>query len=493
MNIVDRLIGFFAPGAAVQRWQARQALEQVRAFEGAKRSRKTAGWVTPSTGANAENLGSLPVLINRSRSLVRDNPWAKKAIGNWVTDAIGTGIRLAIPADSRAGRTWCSWAETSACDADNLSDLYGLQQLAARTMWESGAVIIRRRWRRPEDGLPVPLQLQVMEPDHLDIQKSGETKTGYIVGGVEFDRIGRRIGYWLFDQHPGEAQRIGETLSSRFVPAEDVIYAYKRMRAGQIHGVPELAPVILRLRDLDDYEDAEITRKKVEACFTVFVTSDGGAESGVAAIAQDNTGRAVERVSPGMIKRLGSGESVSFGQPTPTAGYPDYIRAALRAIAAGVEQTYEQISGDLSQVNYTSYRAGSLAYRRSVEAWQWLCFVPMVCQRILRWYNDAATLAGAPRLDAATEWSTPKWEWVDPVKDMKGELMKVAAGVQSFSELIRRLGGQPESVLAELRQDWERLREAGIPISLDGLVSLLAADDEPDPASEQDKRPSQGA
>lgn len=484
MNVIDTLIGWVNPAAGVRRFQARQALQHVRAYEGAKRTRKTAGWNTTGSSANAENLMALPVLWARSRDLTRNNPWCKKAIGSWVDDSIGTGIRLGIDDKHPASKTWHEWAQSPQCDADGLSDLYGIQALAARTMWESGAVIIRRRWRRPSDGLAVPMQLQVLEPDYLDHNKTEETKTGYILGGVQFDKLGRRTGYWLYDQHPGEALRLGVILQSRFVPAEDVIYAFKRLRAGQIHGVPELAPVILRARDLDDYEDAEITRKKIEACFSVFITGEDTGQSNLST--PDGKGRPVERVSPGMIKRLNLGESVSFAQPTATSGYADFLRAGHRAMAAGTGQTYEQLSGDLSQVNYASSRAGMLPYRRSVEAWQWLTFVPMVCQRIVGWYNEAADLVGKRAIPSGTEWTTPRFDWVDPVKDMKGELLKVAAGVQSFSELQRRLGNQPGKVLAELAADWQKLRDAGIPISLDGLIALLATPDEADPPDKKE-------
>lgn len=478
MNVLDRLIAVFSPALGVRRWQARQAMEHIRAYEGAKRGRRTASWDAKGSSANAENLPALSTLRNRSSDLVRNNPWAKKAIGNWVDDAIGTGIRLALPADSPAAKSWNAFAETTACDADGLSDFYGLQALAARTMWERGAVIIRRRWRRPADGLLIPVQLQVLEPDYLDESKTEETKTGLIIGGVEFDKLGRRIAYWLYDQHPGEAYGRGLILQSRRVPAEDVIYAFKRMRAGQIHGVPELAPVLLRMRDLDDYEDAELTRKKVEACFTAFVSQGDMPGSTLGAAVDDGKPRPVERVSPGMIKYLRPGEEVSFAQPTAVAGYSEYMRVGHRAIAAGVSQTYEQLSGDLSQVNYSSARAGMLPYRRGVEAWQWLTFVPMVCQRVVAWFNEAAMLAGQPEVPAGIDWTTPRFEWVDPVKDMKGELLKVAAGVQSFSELARRLGTQPDKVLAELKKDWERITSLGIPISLDGLIALATAQDE---------------
>src|SRR5690606_27084232 len=128
--------------------------------------------------------------------------------------------------------------------------------------------------RRLEDGLPVPLQLQVLEPDHLD---AGRNETladgGYILQGVEFDPLGRRRAYWLFPVHPGEAGIMGRgALVSRPAPARQILHLFERLRPGQVRGVPWFAPAILKLRDLDEYDDAELVRKKIEACFAAFVT-----------------------------------------------------------------------------------------------------------------------------------------------------------------------------------------------------------------------------
>lgn len=475
MNLIDKLVGWVDPLAGVRRYQARQALSEVRAFDAAAKGRRTSGWKTPSTSANVETLQGIGPLRDRSRDLVRNNPWIGRALDLWVGDAVGTGISSTLAVDAAVGDLWKRWAGTTACDADGLADLAGLQALVARAEWESGEVLIRRRWRRAEDGLPVPLQLQVLEADHLDHTKTESLKNGgQILGGVEFDALGKRVAYWLFDAHPGEHYRLGRSLESRRIDAADVIHLFRRTRPGQVRGVPRLAPVILRARDLDDYEDAELTRKKIEACFSVFVKTDGGGSSGLGKVGHDAEGRATARVAPGLIKHLRPGEDVTFASPTPTAGYADYLRAQLRAMAAGAGVTYEGMTGDLSQVNYSSIRAGQLAYRRSVEQYQWLVFVPIVCRRIEAWFIEAAALAGKRPDSAAVDWSTPRWEWVDPVKDMKGELLKIAAGTQSFSELIRRQGNQPDLVINELAEDWKKLADAGIPISLDGLVSLAS-------------------
>lgn len=61
---------------------------------------------------------------------------------------------------------------------------------------------MRLRERRTEDRLPVPLQLQVLEADHLDSWKTEELRDGgFILQGIEFDALGRRRAYWLFPTH----------------------------------------------------------------------------------------------------------------------------------------------------------------------------------------------------------------------------------------------------------------------------------------------------
>ena len=177
MNWLDRAIGAVAPGAGLRRAHQRQAMAIVaRAYEGAKLGRRTEGWVAAGTGANAEIAPAIARLRDRSRDLVRNNPYAAKAVTALVSNMIGTGLlpraRAATPElAAQADRLWAEFA--AAADADGLTDFSGLQALIVRSLVESGEVLVRLRERRVEDGLPVPLQLQVLEADHLD---SGEDR-----------------------------------------------------------------------------------------------------------------------------------------------------------------------------------------------------------------------------------------------------------------------------------------------------------------------------
>ena len=195
MNWLDRTIGFVAPATALRRARHRAAIATLaRSYEGARVGRRTEGWVVAGNSANAEIGTALSRLRDRSRDLVRNNPYAAKAVQAVVSNLIGTGILpRARSGDAAINETtdklWARFAES--CDADQLTDFSGLQALIIRAMAESGECLVRIRERRIEDGLPVPLQLQLLEPDHLDAGKTGDLPNGgFVVQGVEFDRAG---------------------------------------------------------------------------------------------------------------------------------------------------------------------------------------------------------------------------------------------------------------------------------------------------------------
>ena len=173
----------------------------------------------------------------------------------------------------RIQRLWLAW--TDEADADGLTDFYGLQAMAARAMFEAGECFLRFRPRRPDDGLTVPLQLQMLSSEHLPLGKCETLPNGNeIIFGIELDRIGRRVAYHFHRTHPGDVRQRGAGELVR-VPADQVCHVFHPIAEGQIRGVPWVAPAMVRLWLLDQYDDAELDRKKVAAMFAGFVTRPG--------------------------------------------------------------------------------------------------------------------------------------------------------------------------------------------------------------------------
>ncbi len=329
-------------------------------------------------------------------------------------------------------------------------------------------MLVRRRLRRSSDGLPVPLQLQVLEANFLDAMKSGAIGAGRLVQGIEFDPVGKRRAYWLHSEHPGDAWgALQGGLGSRPVPATEIAHVYEKQRM-QARGVPWGAPVIRALRDLDDYEVAEIVRKKTEACVTAIVFGDDEAQQGIAPAVVDADGNRVEQFEPGLIAYARGGKDIRFNQPAATGGYGEYKRASLHTISAGFRVPYELLTGDLSQVNYSSIRAGLVEFRRQIDAVQWQLFIPMFCAPVWRWFTEAAWAAGLiPTPDVPVEWSPPKFEAVDPQKDAMANLLAIRSGTMTLAEVIAQQGRNPDAVLAEIAATNAKLDALGLVLDSD--------------------------
>lgn len=459
MTWLDKIIGWIAPVAAARRAQARASIAAIEHFgyDAARASRRTASWIARNTGPNQEVAAAGSRLRARARDAVRNFPYAARAISAIAANAVGYGI-TARSADQRAAEIWRGWIARA--DATHGLDWYGLQYVVARAIVESGECLIRFRPRRASDGIEPPMQLQVLEPEYLDESKHGQIAPGYAIQGIQFDAIGRRVGYWLYPENPSDAIGAG-SMTSSLVPADQVLHVYRVDRAGQQRGVPWLAPALVRLYDLAEYEDAELVRKKIEACFAAFVVG-GDPSRTLGQQRTDDNARRIEAFEPGMIAYLSGDEDVRFATPQPSSGYAEYVRMQLRAIASALNMPYELLTGDLSQTSYSSIRAGLIEFRRSIDAFRWHTLIPALCQPV--W--DRVMELALGRIVPVT-WTPPKWESVDPLKDAEAIQALIRNGLVTWRDAVAELGYSPDEQLAEIAATNQAWDAAGIVLDCD--------------------------
>lgn len=467
--MLEKIIGLLSPAKAAERARNRLLLdiyEGRRTFEAATKGRRGTNWnAYGESDANTDIARSLVTLRERSRALYKNNPYARKAVRTIGLNTIGTGIqpvpRSNAPNAAQAAKElWRQWAETTACDFYGRKNIYGLQMLAWRTVALSGEVLVLRK---RDAKSPTTFRLQLLEGDFLDLNKSSITgaKDGnYIVQGVEFDKEGRRVAYWIFDQPPSDLYSL--RIDSKRVPAEDVIHIFEEERPGQIRGVPFLASVMLRLRDFDDYEDAQLMRQKIAACFSVFITQS---QNPMAGLSGEPSELERERVEPGIIERLNPGESVTLASPPGAEGYADYSRKIQQGMAAGAGITYEQMTGDLSNVNFSSGRMGWIEAQRQIEDWQYNTFIPLFCAGVWEWLVTGMKAKGVLPASASltAEWTPQGRFMIDPAKEVKATAASLASGLTSWSEAVRLQGYDPDTLLEQLKEDAEKLKVLGIP------------------------------
>ena len=451
-------------------------------YDGTGGGRRALAWMPGNPGAVAALALAQDELRAKSRDLVRRNAWAAAGIEAFVSNAIGTGIKPQSMVQDQTNREaihslWWDWC--SQADAAGLTDFYGLQALATRAMLEGGEALIRLRYRRSEDGLPVALQIQVLEAEHLPTTMNRDLPGGNVIrAGIEFDRLGRRVAYHLYRSHPNDgllapmSSSAGGGMDTVRVDASEVIHMFRPLRPGQIRGEPWLTRALVKLNELDQYDDAELVRKKTAAMFAGFITRVAPEDNLMGESAADANGVALAGMEPGTLQILEPGEDIKFSAPADVgSSYAEFMRQQFRAVAAAMGITYEMLTGDLTQVNYSSIRAGLLEFRRRCEAMQHGVIVHQLCRPIWRAWMDQAVLEGLLDLPGyrkdrrtyqAAKWIPQGWSWVDPQKEFNAMKLAIRAGLMSRSEVISGNGYDAEDVDREIAADNARTDALGL-------------------------------
>jgi lambda family phage portal protein len=450
LTAFDRFIAYFSPISGVHRAHARAVL---RHYEAASAGRRTASHQRPGSSADVASRYALGALRNAARDLHRNNGWARRGIQAIGNNTVGWGIVPTSPSET-LNDAWNAWSETTSCDVGEALSFAGIQRLSVDTVAAAGEVLVRRH------ELGAGLQLELLEPDYIDTSKGKF--------GLEYE--GKRIkGYWLFDKHPGagEAGR-----GSAFVDRSHVAHVRLIERPGQVRGVSWLAAAVMRLKDFDEYEDALLMRQKIAACFAAFVKDVEGQGSPIGDVSGSSP--ALEYLEPGQIHYLKAGEDITFGTPPQASDNGDFSKTTLRAIAAALGVTYEDLSGDYSQVNFSSARMSRLAHWQNVYHWRWNMLVPQLCQRVWQWFVEwqRVTGASAPALSAgglvsSVQWTGPPMPMIEPDREGLALRRLVRTGAMTPSEMVRERGGDPKSHWDEYQRDMEDLDKRGIVLDCD--------------------------
>lgn len=477
----------------------RMTPKRIRAsYEGAGTGRRAANWDAPDGAINAVAIPALPALRKRSRAAVRNDPYAFSAIDKRVSSIIGTGITPRAMITDQVVRTalrllWEDWTDES--DADGLTDFYGQQALIARMVEESGECFVRLRYRKREDGYAVPLQLQLLAAEYVPLEKNFKTRGGNIVrAGIEFNGIGQRVAYWMYSAHPGDSTANSYAYNTLHrIPASEVLHIFEPTEAGQLRGVPRLAPVLLRLKSLDNYDDAVLFRQEVSNLFAGFITKP--ASEGQQAmdpvtgqpIRADSDGAPLVGLEPGSMQELMEGEEVKFSDP-PDAGntYVDFMRQQLQAAAAGAGLPYELLTGDMGDISDRVLRVLLNDFRRRIEQLQFGVYVFQLCRPVRAAWLDTAVLSGAIALPdytakrrdyLRTRWVPHGWAYIHPVQDVEGKLKEIKGGLNSRSEHVLRTGYDAEQVDAENAQDNARAEKLGLNYTTDTVAPAVDKED----------------
>jgi capsid protein len=208
----------------------------------------------------------------------------------------------------------------------------------------------------------------------------------------------------------------------------------------------------------------------------------------------------MESFQPGMTAYLKPGEDVKFNNPPALGGYREYKTTELEEIAAGLGLPYELMTGDLSKVNYSSWRGGQLGFRNTIENYRWLTLIPMFCMPVRRRMIDTLVMLGRipsravedPKINLyGTQWTAPRFESVDPVKDAEAALKDIRMGRITWFEAVLANGYDPNAQLAQIALFNKLVDKFEIILDCDPRNTTLRGQEQP--AGTEERTPSSKA
>lgn len=477
----------FAPPAQALRPTGRAQ----RMYAMARPSRLTSGWGTQTTSEDTELSSSLRTARNRSRELCRDAGYAKRAKVIIQNNVIGTGIGLQAKVETSRGALndrindeieaqWEEWCKADQSHTGQSLHFNALERQLIGQVFEAGEIFVRLH--RSRFGVSrVPLALEVIEPERIadEFQPSPVAAEARVRLGVEVDRFGAPLAYWIRSLHPGELRLTAEqTDRVERVPAADIIHLRIIDRWPQTRSMPWMHATARKFNDMDGLTEAEITAARASACYMGFIQSpDGETMMGEE---QPDGSKEIE-LSPAVVEHLAPGETFKeFSPNRPNAQLDPFMRMMLREVAAGTGPSYESLSRDYSQSNYSSSRLALLDDRdlwRVLQTW----FIRDFRARVHAVWLQQAVLsrvvtsipleayALTPSKFEAVRFKPRGWSWIDPTKEVQAYETAIRNCFTTVGRVIAQTadGSDLEDILKERKQELEMMQRFGLKFDTD--------------------------
>lgn len=477
-----------------------------RSYVGAALNRLTLDWIRSPLSADRELETDLLRLRARGRDLGRNNPYARRFVKMAQNHIVGPrGVRL-IPCNAFANgkprddindavtRAWERWGKPQFASVTGKHSLVGLARLAIAE-WVTGGESLTQIVRDPTH--PFGMALHPIDADRLDeslTREAGEGRNA-IRYGVEVDAVGKPVAYHILRTHPSERHRVpGAQRAYDVLPADQVIHlALWDERVDLTRAPSQLAVAMRDLKQLDGAQEASVVALRAAAASMGFIITKGdGAD-----VETPDTSEEFE-AEPGVVRTLGMGQEFqAWDGGQPNDNYPDFTKAVLRGLAAGLGVSYSALANDLSDANYSSMRVG-----RAEEQEQWMAlqtwFIEHWMERVFEAWLPSAVLTGAlavPGYDVekarAHKWQPRRWVSVDPVKDITAFEKELAVGVNSRTRYSAQRGDALWDVWDELREEAEYAEEQEL--NVEPPRAGAGAGAMPDDADEDDADDAAGA
>ena len=481
LTLLDQIIGAINPKAGAERAAWRSQYEAYRGnYDAADTGRLQSQWNTHNESAEMTDRYSRDRVRARARDLERNSDIMNSILRAFRRNVIGGGLQVRInTGDDTINKiletTWAEWCKGKNCDVTGQQSFTQMVRMCIQRKIVDGGILILKRYT--SQGV-LPFQLQVIEVDELDItQLQPKTKGNKVVGGIEYNRWNRPQGYWI-----RQYSIDGYTLTApQYLEAKDVIFYYSKKRPSQIREFSDLSATATRIKDVNEFISAVTVKEKIAACLAVFIKriNPAGRTQG----RDQRTGTSVnyegKRVVPGMIMEMNAGDEAQMLNPSGQgADATSFIKTQQRMIASASGLSYESVSRDMSDTNYSSARQSmiedDLTYEDERELLE-TCLLDEVYETfvISCWLKGIITVSDfweSKEKYMAHEWVVKPKRWIDPSKEANANAVALKTGQKTFQQICAENGRDWKKVVDEISGTQEYAKGKGI-----DLLAMIGA------------------
>jgi lambda family phage portal protein len=480
---------------------------RIRQYAAAKyNTSATSGWRAPTASADAELLGDLTTLINRSWQTYNDNSMIFGAIQGMADQVIGDGLKLQSKIERIRGKglnldlnhevevKFNNWATNPKwCDIRGKLNFYQMQKLIFINCKVAGGILVRIHTRALR-GSPVPLTLELIDIQRLadNLSRTHNPSNGNEIRmGVEIDSDGFPVAYWVLDRHPGDIWGSGNYSPKRIL-ASEILHIFNRdnWRADQTRGLPATTPILITARNIQYFNFYELVKARAQSAISWVRTRLPEINQPV----EDEKAQQID-MADGMVYDLLPGEdlkAIDASSPNPNA--IEFTKDHQRQIAKGLKVSAYQVTGDLRDANYGSIRVGLLQdqltfglERRDITT--------DFCMPIFRLFMDLGSLSylkmpGDFEVNKQEKYLKDNWigtpfPWIDPSKDVKANTELLAADLTTKTKILKAQGIEYEDHAKEKAQEKEIDAKYGIT----DQAAIAGEPDNPQPDNQGDPNP----
>ena len=451
------------------------------AIQAAATGRTESQWTTwPISPDNVVNK-YLRTLIARSRHAVANNDHAKKFTQMVRDNVVGpngftlhaqvqrSNSRIDEPANNAIEAAYRRQSRRESWDIAGKLSRTEFERLWIQTIATDGEAIAIIH--QGDYAGPTGFSLQMIDPLFIDPQHNQIlSQDRYIRHGIEFDHYGRTHAYYFrkYDEvHPQHVTY--ESQKYERVPAERVIHAFVPEMVGQKRGLPWMQTALWRMRMLQAYEDAAVTAARTKASDMLLFKDEEG-------VIDNEQLEAFELdVEAGIGRVLPAGLTPHNFHPTyPSGEFDVFTKSVLRSIASGLGVSYNNLSSDLTSVNFSSIRQGALEERqmwRGLQEW----VIDTFCRPIYERWLERALLTGEIKIDSGAPLNPSRinkykkvhfigrrWQWIDPSSEIAAHEKAIALKLASRQGIIRESGADPYDIWQQIAEEEKAMKEQGI-------------------------------